>query len=67
MNYWQMLERAERDGRPFLTPARLARDLGVNRSTVWRWAQRGLAEVVRNGPRTGVRMRLRALEPRGRR
>jgi hypothetical protein len=40
------------------TPTQLARSLGIRRSTVWRWAARGLVEVRRHAPRTGVRMKL---------
>lgn len=30
---------------------------GVSRRTAWRWVEKGLLEVSRLGPRTGVRVR----------
>jgi hypothetical protein len=45
--------------RPWVKPAELAAREGIDRTTVWAWADKGIVEVRRRGPRTGVRMRMR--------
>ncbi len=45
---------------PWLAAKEIARREGVTRETVWRWVDKGLIEVRRRGPKTGVRMRFRS-------
>ena len=41
---------------PILNVGEVGRQLGVHRSTIWRWAQTGLLEAIRMpGNRVGVR------------
>jgi hypothetical protein len=42
-----------------LKPSELADKEHVSRATVWAWAAKGIVEVRRHAPRTGVRMRVR--------
>jgi hypothetical protein len=46
----------------WLAPKELARKMGKDRRTVWRWARKDVVEVKRVSARTGVRMRLRSDE-----
>lgn len=43
--------------REWFTPRELAAREGISRTTLWRWAAKGLVTVSRLGPRTGVRVR----------
>ena len=38
------------------TVRQIAEKYGVTRVTVWRWIRKGAVQVVRKGPRTGVRV-----------
>jgi predicted site-specific integrase-resolvase len=42
-----------------MKPRALAEREGVNRTTVWRWVEKGLVEARRLDARTGVRVRVR--------
>jgi hypothetical protein len=43
----------------YVTVDQLARRCKVHRATIWRWVAKGLVDVQRLEPRTGVRVRLR--------
>lgn len=49
--------RSERER--WMKPRALAEREGVNRTTVWRWVEKGLVEARRLDARTGVRVRVR--------
>lgn len=46
----------------WLKVSELAARAGVNRTTIWTWADKGLVEIRRLEARTGVRARLRTAE-----
>jgi predicted site-specific integrase-resolvase len=52
-----MSDQAKKPERLWLKPAELAAREGVSRATVWRWIDKGLLEVARRAPATGVRVR----------
>jgi hypothetical protein len=45
--------------RAWMKPTELAAKEHVSRATVWNWATKGIVEVRRHAPKTGVRMRVR--------
>jgi hypothetical protein len=44
---------------PWLTVSEYASREGIDRATVWRWIAKGVLEVQRKAPRTGVKVRER--------
>lgn len=43
--------------REWLKPSQLAAREGVSKRTLWTWAEKGIVDVKRRAPRTGVKMR----------
>jgi predicted site-specific integrase-resolvase len=46
------------DATKWLKPRELAEQEGVSRRTIWTWAEKGIVDVRRRGPRVRVRVRM---------